>query len=757
MSNNLGRNEVQVAQNQKEATINESDGILDAKLTEVLVSDFTGGAVTLTNDQWQQNAAVQCTNVGSALALNTPQQKGYLLVDNALGANEVTVTRGSGTVAVPAGENRFVYQDGTTNGLIEVAGGGGGTVTLTDFKDSVRVATTAAGTLATDFENGDTVDGTVLATNDRILLKDQADASENGIRVVQASGAPIRATDFDEDSEVTAGALIPVEEGTVNADGLFILTTNDPITVGVTNLTFQDPFTGGGASTFVSLTDTPNDFTGQAGKIPVVNSGETALEFINTGAFSGALVTRTSVQSIATATATAVNFDVETFDTGFHDNVTNNSRITIPTGVDKVILFAGVRFATNATGVRSLQIRKNGTDFVASHRQDATGSGRTDLTISTIQNVSATDYFEVIVEQDSGGNLDIQTGVPPYFACVVVDPPPGASSDGIFRGVRLRKSSNQTLTTAVAADLTWQTEDYDTNDFHDGVTNTERITVPAGISRMRFVAGVEFASNSTGRRSVEIIKNNTDTVARSSTDGVTGAATNVELSTGVIDVAENDFFEVSALQASGGNLDVVFAEQTFFNGEVVTSEVGVAGGGGGGGGQWTLVNSYEASGTPSQLDVPLPSASAIKLVAENIVPDTNTQQLYGRFTTDNFSTVEQGASDYDYGALYKSSSSASTNQANSQADSQMRFPPFTYDNSANLDGGFECVIRNANTTDFQTSVVGTSYRLLTSQIFAGMFSNLYQDTPVVNGIRFFFAAGNIGTLKVHVYTLNTAL
>ena len=126
--------------------------------------------------------------------------------------------------------------------------------TLADFKDSVRVATTTAGTLATDFENGDTIDGVVLATGNRILLKDQSTASANGIYVVAASGAPTRATDFDADAEVTAGCVIPVTEGTANGDKLFILTTNDPITVGSTGLAFST-LTAAAAAVWSAITD----------------------------------------------------------------------------------------------------------------------------------------------------------------------------------------------------------------------------------------------------------------------------------------------------------------------------------------------------------------------------------------------------------------------------------------------------------------------------------------------------------------------
>ena len=83
-------------------------------------------------------------------------------------------------------------------------------------KAAVRVATLVAGTLATSFENGDTIDGIVLATGDRILIKNQAAPADNGIYVVQASGAPVRATDFDSLSPIDEinGAYTAVQEGT---------------------------------------------------------------------------------------------------------------------------------------------------------------------------------------------------------------------------------------------------------------------------------------------------------------------------------------------------------------------------------------------------------------------------------------------------------------------------------------------------------------------------------------------------------------
>lgn len=105
------------------------------------------------------------------------------------------------------------------------------------WKDPVRAATSAAGTLATSFANGSAIDGVTLATGDRILLKDQATASENGIYVVAASGAPARATDADTGAKI-AGASVLVREGTLGAHTIWSLSTAGTITLGSTSLAF---------------------------------------------------------------------------------------------------------------------------------------------------------------------------------------------------------------------------------------------------------------------------------------------------------------------------------------------------------------------------------------------------------------------------------------------------------------------------------------------------------------------------------------
>lgn len=146
--------------------------------------------------------------------------------------------------------------------------------TVLSWKNSVRVATTAAGTLATSFENGDTVDGVILATGDRILIKNQSAGAENGIYTVNVSGAPTRSTDADIGTELV-GAACFVSEGTTNADKLFLCTTNAPITLGVTALTFTELTTGGSPLTTKGDLYTRNSTVDD--RLPVGSNGDTVI------------------------------------------------------------------------------------------------------------------------------------------------------------------------------------------------------------------------------------------------------------------------------------------------------------------------------------------------------------------------------------------------------------------------------------------------------------------------------------------------
>lgn len=107
-------------------------------------------------------------------------------------------------------------------------------VSGSDYKASVRAAST---TNVASLLGAKTIDGVSCVAGDRVLLKDQTDAGDNGIYVV-ATGAWSRATDADEDADVSSGMSIFISEGTVNGGSVWVISTPDLIVVGITDLTF---------------------------------------------------------------------------------------------------------------------------------------------------------------------------------------------------------------------------------------------------------------------------------------------------------------------------------------------------------------------------------------------------------------------------------------------------------------------------------------------------------------------------------------
>lgn len=153
-----------------------------------------------------------------------------------------------------------------------------------DVKESVRVATTANITLS----GAQTIDGVSVVAGNRVLVKNQDTASQNGIYVC-AAGAWSRATDADSDAEVTAGMFTFVTEGTTNADSGWVLSTNDAITVGTTALTFTQFSGAGQIDAGAGLTksgSTLNVVTANVGRI-VVNADNIDLATVTASDTSG--------------------------------------------------------------------------------------------------------------------------------------------------------------------------------------------------------------------------------------------------------------------------------------------------------------------------------------------------------------------------------------------------------------------------------------------------------------------------------------
>ena len=244
-----------------------------------------------------------------------------------------------------------------TKGYVDAARSG------LDVKDSVRVATTAAVLLASGLENGDTVDGVTLATGDRVLVKDQSTASENGIYVVQASGAAVRATDADTSAEVTSGMFTFVAEGTVNADSGWVLSTNDTITLGTTALTFAQ-FSGAGQVTAgAGLTKSGNtiDAVGTADRITVnANSIDIASTYVGQSTIT-TLGTVTTGTWNATTIAIANGGTNATTEANARTNLaaggTQGAGVSVPVLSRKVALTIGDASAATFTVTHALNTR----------------------------------------------------------------------------------------------------------------------------------------------------------------------------------------------------------------------------------------------------------------------------------------------------------------------------------------------------------------------------------------------------------------
>jgi hypothetical protein len=129
--------------------------------------------------------------------------------------------------------------------------------------------------------------------------------------------------------------------------------------------------------------------------------------------FAGASAWKNPQQAISNNTTTALSFESENFDTNaFHNNSTNNSRFTIPSGkAGYYLVTASVAFAASSTGIRSVYVYKNGANANYTSQVVSAASVYTISNINYTINLAVGDYIEIFVYQNSGGSLDVVDGV----------------------------------------------------------------------------------------------------------------------------------------------------------------------------------------------------------------------------------------------------------------------------------------------------------------------------------------------------------
>lgn len=136
--------------------------------------------------------------------------------------------------------------------------------------------------------------------------------------------------------------------------------------------------------------------------------------------FSGALVKLTADESIPNGPTTDIPWDAEVYDVGDWWSNANPTRLTVPTGVTRVIVSTNAIWTANNTGERWLGISKNGSAGSrffgeGSLRHLATNGSELNVTSAVVE-VVAGDFFIAIARQTSGGNLNVRAEESSWFA-----------------------------------------------------------------------------------------------------------------------------------------------------------------------------------------------------------------------------------------------------------------------------------------------------------------------------------------------------
>ena len=238
--------------------------LTDAGVTNVKLanSTITLGSSTLTLGSTTTDIAGITSLVVDDITIN-----GQTISTTASNKNIELSPHSTGTVTVPAGyKDRAGFTDNSLANKAYVDSVSQGL----DVKNSVEAATTT--NLSATYSNGTagvgatltfgtavtTLDGYTLVNGDRILVKDQTNAFENGIYTRTSSTVFTRAIDADTSSDLSGGVFVFVEQGTLNGDNGYVFTHNGAPTIGTTNLPVSQ-FSGAGQITAgAALTKTGN-------------------------------------------------------------------------------------------------------------------------------------------------------------------------------------------------------------------------------------------------------------------------------------------------------------------------------------------------------------------------------------------------------------------------------------------------------------------------------------------------------------------
>lgn len=235
-----------------------------------------------------------------------------------------------------------------------------------DVKGSCRVATTGNITLS----GTQTIDGIAVAADDRVLVKAQTDASENGIYVV-ASGSWSRAGDADNSpsGEVTSGLFTFVEEGTSNGQNGYVLVTADPITLGTTDLSFEQFSGAGQVIPGTGITVSGNEISVSSGTLADISDLTT---------LSGVASNATDLGSFGTGgySVLASGLDIKDAFQSTEDHIGAIEALSGVSGAVNLGSFTGSTIANSSTIKAALQALETSLELKATEADLTTAEGR---------------------------------------------------------------------------------------------------------------------------------------------------------------------------------------------------------------------------------------------------------------------------------------------------------------------------------------------------------------------------------------------
>jgi hypothetical protein len=226
----------------------------------------------------------------------------------------------------------------------------------------------------------------------------------------------------------------------------------------------------------VATSDYFETATGVTTSVGAINTWFAAEKVAST--LKRALVYRSSTLVLSSGVNTTLGFDSEVYDTdAFHDTVTNNSRLTVPSGVSLVRILLNVETG-NAGGQAVINCTKNGAAFAGGFARDIEVGATSNYLngVSAPIEVAAGDFFEAQIQ--TSGAATVQADESTWFAIEEVP--------STYKRCLAVRTGTQAISANTPTAITWTgTDIYDADGMHDPASNSDRITVPSGVTEAR--------------------------------------------------------------------------------------------------------------------------------------------------------------------------------------------------------------------------------------------------------------------------------